>query len=403
MTGPVRDTPVIAIVGWKLGGELEGAIRAGAGRFRYVVVSMSLPPELRPLVEWHRMPWPSWNSYRFRWIVFFVLGGLRVRRVGADLVHSVGPTPIVPNRVDLNTVTFCHAAFHTATAGKRLKGSSSVIGWRLGQSFALMLERWWFRRVRVLAGISEGGVADLRRCYPGREVVFTPRGIDTRRFRPDPVARDGLRDAEGVAGGSVVALFVDQAHRPLKGLDLAIEGFAAALRSGRGADLLWVLGAGNEGHLALAERLGVGDRVRFLGYRLDVERVYQAADIFLLPTAYETFCRAAHEAAACGLPIVAPPVSGIRELIGEDEAGIGVGRSADEISRALVTLAGDSDRRTRMGAVGRSRALAYDERAAAQRVLALHEALLESGAALRPRDNGGDGERSDGAQAAPGA
>ena len=83
-----------------------------------------------------------------------------------------------------------------------------------------------------------------------------------------------------------------------------------------------MLGAGNDGHRALAEGLGVADRVRFLGYRVDVERVYQAADIFVLPTAYETFCRAAHEAAACGLPVVAPPVPGIRELIGEDEAGI---------------------------------------------------------------------------------
>ncbi len=137
-----------------------------------------------------------------------------------------------------------------------------------------------------------------------------------------------------------------------------------------------MLGAGNEGHRALAEGLGVADRVRFLGYRVDVERVYQAADIFVLPTAYETFCRAAHEAAACGLPVVAPPVPGIRELIGEDEAGILAGRVATEVSGALVALAEDPERRARMGEVGRSRALAHENGAAAGRVVALHESLL---------------------------
>jgi glycosyltransferase involved in cell wall biosynthesis len=378
MSGAAGDRPLIAMVGWRLGGELEGAIRAGNERFRYAVVSMSLEPEMRPLVTWYRMPWPRWNSFRFRWIVFFILGGLRVRRIGADLVHTVGPTPIVPNRVDLNTVTFCHAAFGAATEGRPVKGSSSRIGWRLGQRVALALERWWFRRVRVLGGISAGGVADLRRCYPGHEVVLTPRGIDTARFRPDPAARTELRDEEGVAGDSVVALFVDQAHRPLKGLDLAIEGFAKAVRSGRGPELLWVLGEGNDGHRALAEGFGVATRVRFLGYRIDVERVYQAADIFVLPTAYETFCRAAHEAAACGLPVVAPPVPGIRELIGEDEAGILAGREAGEVAEALVALAGDPERRARMGEVGRTRALVHETGAAAGSVVALHDALLAS-------------------------
>ena len=123
MTREASDLPLIAMVGWKLGGELEGAVRAGAADAS-ATPSCPCPStrRLRPLVEWHRMPWPAWNSFRFRWIVFFILGGLRVRRIGADLVHTVGPTPIVPNRVDLNTVTFCHAAFGAATAGRPAEG-----------------------------------------------------------------------------------------------------------------------------------------------------------------------------------------------------------------------------------------------------------------------------------------
>ena len=89
--------------------------------------------------------------------MFFALGGVRLARLDADLIHTVGPMPIVPNHVDLNNVNFCHAAYDEATAGNRIKGSSSAIGWRAGQRFTLGLERWWFRRaVRVLVGISEG-------------------------------------------------------------------------------------------------------------------------------------------------------------------------------------------------------------------------------------------------------
>jgi glycosyltransferase involved in cell wall biosynthesis len=379
VTAADGGAPRIAVVGWRLGGELERAIRVAAGRVRYVVVSMALDEDLVPLVEWHRMPVTRWSSYRVRWLVFFVLGGLRVARVRADAVHCIGPTPIIPNRADLNTVTFCHAAFDAATAGGRLKGSAARFGWRAGQRLALGLERWWFGRVRALGGISDGGVAELRRHYPAAEVVLTPRGIDTGRFRPDPAAGAALRAEEGIAPGDVVAVFVDQDHRPLKGLDVAIEGLAAAADRG-GPDLLLVLGARNDACAGLAGRLGVADRVRFLGYRRDVERVYQAADLFVLPTVYEAFCRAAHEAAACGIPIVATPVSGLRELIGPGDAGVAVAREPGAVAAALVRLGGDAGLRARMGAVARGRALAYEEERSARRIVERHEALVSASA-----------------------
>jgi glycosyltransferase involved in cell wall biosynthesis len=308
--------------------------------------------------------------------MFFAAAGLRLARLDADLVHCVGPLPVVPNRVDLNTVTFCQAAYDEATAG-RIKGSASSVGWRLGQRFTVALERWWFRRrVRVLVGISEGSAADLRRLYPGVRVAVVPRGIDLRRFAPDESDRRSFRSEQGASPDAVVALFVDQQHRPLKGLEIAIRGFAAAADGGTGPDLLWVAGEGNERCAPLARSLGVGERVRFLGHTDAIERLYRGADIFVLPTAYEAFCRAAHEAAACGLPVVAPPVNGIRELIGEDEAGIVAARDPGAVADALASVAGDPGRRARMGAAARRRVAQFDERAVTARVLALHESML---------------------------
>jgi glycosyltransferase involved in cell wall biosynthesis len=203
-----------------------------------------------------------------------------------------------------------------------------------------------------------------------------PRGIDLRRFRPDEDDRRRFRAEQGAADDAVVALFVDQQHRPLKGLDIAIEAFAEAHAGHAGPDLLWVVGAGNEPYAALADRLGVGDSVRFLGYTDEVERCYRGADLFVLPTVYEAFCRAAHEAAACGLPVVAPPVNGIRELVGADEAGIVTERQPAAIARALSTLASDPERRARMGDCALRRAQAFDERDVAGRILDLYESLL---------------------------
>jgi glycosyltransferase involved in cell wall biosynthesis len=369
--------PRVAFVGWHLGGELERVIAQGRDRFDFTVISMDLHESLHPFVDWQPMPHPRFGSFRLGWAAFFASGGRRVSRLDADLIHTAGPMPIVPNRVDLHTVTFCHAAYDEATAGNRIKGSSSSVGWRLGQRFTLGLERWWFRRgVHVLVGISEGSAADLRRFYPAAHVATLPLGIDLSRFHPDQEDGRRFRGEQGVAPDAVVALFVDQQHRPLKGLDLAIEGLALA--GSAGPDQLWVVGAGNEGQAELAARLGVGDRVRFLGYTDEAERAYRGADLFVLPTVYETFCRAAHEAAACGLPVVAPPVNGIRELVGQNEAGILARREPTDIARALTELAGDPERRARMGEVARRRALAFDERDVAGRVLALYDSLLAS-------------------------
>lgn len=369
--------PRVVFVGWRLGGEVERVIRLGHERFSYTVVSMDLDESLRPLVDWRRMPTPRFNSFRLGWVAFFGLGALRLARIDADLVHTVGPMPVVPNRVDLNTVTFCHAAYDEATAGQHIKGSSSSIGWKLGQRFTLELERWWFRRaVRVLVGISEGSGADLRRFYPGTRVAVMPRGIDLQRFTPDDEDRNRFREEQEVPPSAVVAVFVDQQHRPLKGLEVAIRGFAAARDSGAGPDLLWVVGAGNEPYAALADQLGVGESVRFLGYTAEVERCYRGADLFLLPTVYEAFCRAAHEAAACGLPVIAPPVNGIKELVGADEAGVIARRDPSDVARALVAVASDPDRRARMGRIAHERVQRFDEQAVAGRMIALHESLL---------------------------
>lgn len=337
-----------------------------------------MAPSLRDLVEWRRVPAPR-RTLRLRWASFFVGGSLRLLGHGFDLVHVSGGMPLVASRADIVWVHVCHAALHEAFDRAGVRRTSSD---RLARSLSVGLERWTFGRSRLLVAPAEDIMDDLARRFPDVPAVVVPLAIDTERFRPDPAARAALRSSLGVGEDEVVAVFVGRDWR-LKGLDVALEGVARAASLGSVPLRLWVLGdrPGANDAVAVretADRLGLAGRVLLAGDRPDVERYYQGADVFVLPTLFEVMCRAAHEAAACELPIVATPVNGVRSLTGDGAAGIIVERDAGSIADALLALARDPDRRASLGRTGRSRVLHLTADRAAERMLALYRQVLDA-------------------------
>src|SRR5207245_5273398 len=117
--------------------------------------------------------------------------------------------------------------------------------------------------------------------------------------------------------------------------------------------------------------------VRFLGHRTDVERFYQAADVLVLPSIYETFALVAFEGAACGLPIIGTAVGMVSDLIGSNEAGLLVGRTSQEVGDALSLLAGNPALRKAMGEAGRHRVRAYTWDRSVESVLTAYRSLLD--------------------------
>jgi glycosyltransferase involved in cell wall biosynthesis len=343
----------------------------------FVVISHTLADDLRQDVRWERIPLPSWLPFRLRYPIFFVLAALRVRRVRADLVHAFGAHPIVPSRVDLATLQFSHAAYRSVAPGE---------GSHLMKAVAALVERWCYRpgRVRLLAAPSRGAKRELEQHYPGIDVVVIPNGVDVNRFAPDPEGRARLRAAEGVRSDEVIALFVGRFWHG-KGLDIAIEAIAAARASGVGGLGLWVVGDGAaaEESRRLAERLGVGDHVRFYGRRPDVERFLQACDVFLFPSLTETFGLACFEAAAAGVPVVATAVNGVDELLEDGRAGFLVDRTPAAFAEAVTHLATDPALRERMGVAARERALHFTWEHATGSLLATYQRLLDSSIAPR--------------------
>lgn len=158
-----------------------------------------------------------------------------------------------------------------------------------------------------------------REGIPRKKLVLIPNGIDTNHFHPDTSSerkkRLGLPE-NSLIFGTVSGL------RKVKALDLLLHAFRA-LRDLTPDVFLVIAGDGPEALPLqdLARRLDLTESVRFMGLRLDVERILPAFDVFMLSSRSEGFPNAILEAMACGLPVIATSVGGIRELVCPEVTG----------------------------------------------------------------------------------
>jgi glycosyltransferase involved in cell wall biosynthesis len=158
-------------------------------------------------------------------------------------------------------------------------------------------------------------------------------GIDTLRFHPGD--RTAARAALGM--GDAPAIATVGALIPRKGQALVI----AALPALPGVHY-WLAGAGEEDarYRALAQRLGVADRVHLMGpvANADLPQLYRAVDAVVMPSVSEGLANAWVEALACGTPIVISDAGGAAELVTSPAAGRIVGRTPAAIADAVRAL-----------------------------------------------------------------
>ncbi len=185
-----------------------------------------------------------------------------------------------------------------------------------------------------------------------RRIELVPPGVDHAFFSPGD--QRGARAALGLDQRSTM-LFVGRIQ-PLKGLGIAIEALAELESSTR---LLVVGGpSGEDGPDELLrvkskiEELGLGERVKFIAPQPHhlLSTYYRAADVVVVPSRSESFGLVALEAAACGVPVVAAEVGGLRTLVDDGKTGYLVdSRDPSEFAKRINNVLLDRSLAERMG------------------------------------------------------
>ena len=210
----------------------------------------------------------------------------------------------------------------------------------------------------------------LARSVPQWRARVVGNGTDLSSFGPDQRARAAVRAEWGIDPDDVV---VGGVGRLVAEKGIAEFAEAAQKLAGR-ARFVWVGPPDPDKPDALT---GDHDAVQFVGGRNDMAAVYNAFDVFVLPSYREGFSRSGMEAAATGLPLVLSDIRGCREVgRQEQEALLVPPADGAALTGAIERLLDDAGLRQRLGASARRRALAeFDQVAVAAMSLQTYAAV----------------------------
>jgi len=194
-----------------------------------------------------------------------------------------------------------------------------------------------------------------------------PNFVDLEQYRLEREDRSAFASA-----GQKVLLHVSN-FRPVKRVLDVVRIFERVAREVDSVLLMVGEGPERSSAQALARRLGLIDRMRFLGQHQAIEEIVGLADVFLLPSELESFGLAALEAMARGVPVVGSDAGGLPEVVRHAESGylLPVGDVEGMATRAIEILK-DDERRREMGQAARHR---VESLFGAERVVGQYEAV----------------------------
>ncbi len=336
LLGPQLSAFVAAgyeVIGASAPGRYVDAIEARGVRhvpLRHATRSMAPQHDAAALVELHRL----------------------FRDLRPDVVHTHNPKPGVYGRLAARaprafrrSSTPCTACTRCPTTPCRSGPSSTASN----GSRRPRRTRSWCRTPRTSRPCG-------RCASPPRKLTVLGNGVDLGRFRPDrldPAARRARRAAWGADDDTVVVgvvgrLVWEKGYRELFAAARALVGHRPRIR--------FVVVGGLDA--AKADQLGADDLAAVerdadlvaLGLRDDVDDLYGAMDLFVLASHREGFPRAAMEAAASGLPVVATDIRGCRQVVDDGRTGLLVPpRDPDALAAAIARIADDAPGRAAMG------------------------------------------------------
>jgi UDP-glucose:(heptosyl)LPS alpha-1,3-glucosyltransferase len=366
-----RDVTIVAHDVGSVGGmerqiaELILGIRRLGHEVTVIARTCELPADAG--VRFHRVKGPS-RPVLFAYPWFMLAGSLMVHRWRRGVVQATGA--IVLNRVDVVAVHYCH---QVGPANPSRSTRLFRLHAKLAGRLLRRCERLCFRanRSATFVGVSDGVAQEVFNYFPelADRVITIHNGVDTEVFAPGVRREEAqmMRAELQIPAERLVAVFVGSEWER-KGLRPLIEALASAPEW----DLV-VAGRGDQKRYEqLADSLGVGGAVHWLGVTSDIQLVYQLGDAFVLPSSYEAFPLVVLEAAASGIPVLATAVSGVRELIQDGENGYLIRAEPHDIAERLAQLGVDPALRARLGQAVRRSVLQYSWQEVVSRHLDLY-------------------------------
>ncbi|WP_118181637.1 glycosyltransferase family 4 protein [Paraburkholderia phosphatilytica] len=352
----------------------RAALEAG---FEVTLVASQVAPELLayPHARWVRVkPGKWWPTNLLRQQVFALKSALwlRAHRADYDVLHVNGF--ITWAKADVNTAHFVHGGwarsrYYPFGIGRSLWSSYQFVYTRVNA----WLERWAYRRSRVVAAVSKkvADEIDAIGLTPRNRLDVIYNGVDAEGF----AAASGDRAKFGLPQAAFLLLFVGDLRTPRKNLGTVLE----ALRTLPQHVQIAVAGVLTDSpYPALARKLGIAHRVHFLGLVKEMPALMHSADAFVFPSRYEAMSLSLLEAMAAGLPVVTARTAGGAEII-TAECGIVLDDPDDPhaLADAVARLADCSERCRAMGRAAGELAAQFGWARMAGQYLALYRQLAD--------------------------
>jgi glycosyltransferase involved in cell wall biosynthesis len=313
-------------------------------------------------------------------------------RLGVETIHlRMGrrPGPVTLWRLagifQRRAVAVVHAYLYDASIASRLAGRWARVPVVLTSTRAPLdyLPRiaWWLDRAtslwcqRIIAVSQHTADFILQKERIARhKVVVVPNAVDLQRFTPREPR--GARAYWGIDDGAFIVASVGRLSRE-KGHGYLLEALAIA-RSAIPSLSCLLAGDGplRSSLETQARALGLDDVCHFLGDVREIETVFAAADLTVLPSLFEGMPNAVLEAMAMGCPVIATSVGGSPELVRHGETGLLVPPADSEaLASALIELAESTERRNRMRV--RSRQISEDFHGIERMIHSVEQLYLE--------------------------
>lgn len=305
-------------------------------------------------IVYHHIPIFMEKPNLIKGIIFLLVTSWTIWKTDYDIVHLNGAVSLA--RYDINTCHLCHSAWaEVSDEISQEKGLIKIYHW-LYTRFNVWLERIvYHKRKGLVIAVSKKVKMELidKAGVSKKRIRVIPNGVNIPKFsaRDRSGCREFIIREFNLEEKDFVLLFAGDIRTNRKGL-----GYLLKSLKDLGSYKVKLLVAGDNRRSPFVERVredGLSDKVKFIGFRNDLHKIFKGAQVFVFPTIYDSWSAVVLQAMASGLPTITstPAYCGASELINDMENGVLLNNPTDsiEIREKIELLISDKELREKIG------------------------------------------------------